>query len=336
MEEPQTGLPQETGKPQQQTGIPQETEVFQDEKKELLRREEIKTMEKDISHLREMEAQKEKERLIALEAQKEKDRFSSPPPSQPREETMKPIMEKPPVSVPQPPQPAKRIIFSKKVLINILIILVILLIVGGVSYWYLTIKKQPAPEEQLPVVTTPTTTATSTPTEEATSTPSEKLVPQIIDRFVQWGYRIPSKPRLIDTIIILSAISPGENPYSLDGVIQESKKYRVSPHYLITREGIIYRLVPDEYVAYHAGVCQMPDGSRKNIINNFSIGIELIYAQTESPNDAQFQSLTDLVAYLKQQYNIPSKNILGHNQITPERKTDPWNFDWVMFNEALK
>jgi len=167
MEEPQTGLPQETGKPQQQTGIPQETEVFQDEKKELLRREEIKTMEKDISHLREMEAQKEKERLIALEAQREKERFSSPPPLQPREEIIKPVTEKPPAPIYQQPQPAKRIIFSKKVLI----ILVVLLVIGGACYWYFTSKKEaPAQENELPAVT-PTTT------EGAAEMPPEIIIP---------------------------------------------------------------------------------------------------------------------------------------------------------------
>ena len=161
-------------------------------------------------------------------------------------------------------------------------------------------------------------------------------MPSINERILDWGYYVPTATRTIDTIIILSTASPGEDPYSLDGVIQESKRYKVSPHYIITREGIIYRLVPDGYVAYQAGAGQMPDGNRKNIINNFSIGIELIYVQTESPNNNQYESLAELVVYLKQKYNIPSANILEHKDISSSGKTDPWNFDWIKFDEMLK
>lgn len=78
----------------------------------------------------------------------------------------------------------------------------------------------------------------------------------------------------------------------------------------------------------------MPDG-RTNI-NDFSIGIELINTKTGSPNEIQYQSLVQLVKYLQQKYIVPLINILGHNQIAPERKTDPWNFDWQKFNEMLK
>jgi len=122
----------------------------------------------------------------------------------------------------------------------------------------------------------------------------------------------------------------------MEKVIEEYRMYKVAPHYLISHDGAIYRLVPDEAVAYHAGVSRMPDGSRVNIINNFSIGIELIYIKTESPNEEQYQSLAQLVKYLKEKYNIPPGNILGHNQIAPGIKDDPWNFDWEKFNTLLK
>jgi len=160
---------------------------------------------------------------------------------------------------------------------------------------------------------------------------SESL--NIINKFVSWGYEIPLQNRLIDTIIIHSSYDAlGDNPYSVDGVIYEYKIYGVSPHYLIDREGTISRLVKEENIAYHAGGGKMPDG-RTNI-NSFSIGIELINTKTVGPDEAQYSSLVKLVKPLKSKYGI--KNILGHSEISPERKTDPWNFDWQKFNEKLK
>ena len=155
----------------------------------------------------------------------------------------------------------------------------------------------------------------------------------VVDKFVSWGYEIPLSDRSIDTIIIHSSYDAlGDNPYSVDGVIYEYKIYGVSPHYLIDRNGTIFRLVKEENIAYHAGGGKMPDG-RTNI-NSFSIGIEIINTKTIGPNEAQYSSLVELVKSLKSKYGI--KNILGHSEISPGRKTDPWNFDWQKFNEMLK
>lgn len=116
----------------------------------------------------------------------------------------------------------------------------------------------------------------------------------------------------------------GDNPYNLDGLIAEYKQYKVAPHYLIDRKGNIYRLVADKNIAWHAGVSQTPDG-RKNV-NNFSIGIELMNTKTDNYTKRQYQAVQKLIDYLKKKYKI--KYILGHNDIAPGRKTDPWNFDW--------
>jgi N-acetyl-anhydromuramyl-L-alanine amidase AmpD len=161
---------------------------------------------------------------------------------------------------------------------------------------------------------------------------SSQKIPKIVDRLVNFGYKVPAAPRSIDTIIIHSSYDAlGRDPYSVEGVIYEYKIYGVSPHYLIDRNGTIFRLVKDENIAYHAGKGIMPDG-RTNI-NSFSIGIELINTKNASPNEAQYSSLVKLIKFLKLKYKI--KYILGHNEISPERKTDPWNFDWQKFNEML-
>jgi N-acetyl-anhydromuramyl-L-alanine amidase AmpD len=80
----------------------------------------------------------------------------------------------------------------------------------------------------------------------------------------------------------------------------------------------------DKNIAWHAGVSETPDG-RKNV-NDFSIGIEVINSKTEGPSEAQYKNLKKLISYIKDSYNI--KYILGHSDIAPERKDDPWKFDW--------
>lgn len=149
--------------------------------------------------------------------------------------------------------------------------------------------------------------------------------PVILNRLVNWGFT-QTNGRQIDTIIIHSSYNAtGGDPHSVDAIINnEYKPNGVSPHYIIGRDGTIYRLVPDEDIAYHAGASKMPDG-RTNV-NNFSIGIEIVETMSESPSAAQYAALNSLINYLVGKY--PIKHILGHSDIAPGRKTDPWNFDW--------
>lgn len=146
----------------------------------------------------------------------------------------------------------------------------------------------------------------------------------ITDKKVSWGYKSASK-RNIDTIIIHSSYDAlGNDPYDLDGLLKEYKIYGVAPHFVIDRKGRIYRLIADKNIAYHAGVSQMPDG--RNDVNNFSIGIELMNTKEDEYTEDQYEALSELIDYLKNEHTI--KHVLGHSQIAPERKTDPWNFDY--------
>lgn len=146
----------------------------------------------------------------------------------------------------------------------------------------------------------------------------------ITNKFVSWGYE-KAGGRKIDTIIIHSTYNAlGGDLFSLEKILDIYKSYGVSPHYIINRGGKIYRLVADENIAYHAGESVVPDG--RTGVNNFSIGIELINSKTEKPTASQYSALSGLINNLKSKYGI--KYVLGHNQIAPGRKDDPWNFDW--------
>ena len=149
---------------------------------------------------------------------------------------------------------------------------------------------------------------------------------KIVARLASWGFQ-KSSGRTIDTIIVHSSYAAtGSDPYSVDGVIAEWKAAGVSPHYLIARDGTTYQLVADQNIAWHAGVSKMPAPDGRTNVNDFSIGVEMINTLDGKFTDAQYASLNWLIASLKSKY--PIKNILGHDQISPGRKTDPWGMDW--------
>jgi AmpD protein len=115
--------------------------------------------------------------------------------------------------------------------------------------------------------------------------------------------------------------------YSVSAIKTIFRFYGVSAHYVLDREGTIHELVPPDKLAFHAGKSKMPapeDG--RESVNNFSIGIELLGTETSGFTEAQYQSLQWLIGNLKQTF--PIKNLLGHSQIAPGRKTDPHNFNW--------
>jgi N-acetyl-anhydromuramyl-L-alanine amidase AmpD len=161
--------------------------------------------------------------------------------------------------------------------------------------------------------------------------PCEQL--KVTDRIVSWGHRKADHPRKIEAIIVHSsynALTP--DSFSVDGVLREYRQIGVSPHYIIGRDGTIYRLVRDRDIAYHAGKSTLPDG--KTDVNSVSIGIEIVNTIHDSPTDAQYASLVLLVRCLESRYDI--SYVLGHKDIAPGRKTDPWNFDWHKFHKMLK
>jgi len=153
---------------------------------------------------------------------------------------------------------------------------------------------------------------------------SESSSGKIVQKLVSWGYA-SNKSRTIDTIIVHSSYDAlGSDPYDVSGLINEYKQYGVAAHYLIDRKGVIYQLVADNNVAYHAGESKVPDG--RSGVNNFSIGIEMMNTESGSYESAQYSALNILIAKLKKNYKI--KYVLGHKDIAPGRKTDPWNISW--------
>ena len=112
-------------------------------------------------------------------------------------------------------------------------------------------------------------------------------------------------------------------------------KSQVSSHYLIKNNGKIITLVPDLYIAWHAGI-----SSWKNYksLNKNSIGIEIANPghnfKYKKFSKAQISGLVNLSKFLIKKYKINSKNILGHSDIAPERKKDPGEkFPWEFLSK---
>ena len=107
---------------------------------------------------------------------------------------------------------------------------------------------------------------------------------------------------------------------------------KVSCHYLIDRNGDIYRMVHDNKIAWHAGVSKWKNF---NGLNKHSIGIEIQNKghsiKYQNYPKKQIFALVKLVKKLFKKYKIKKENVLGHSDIAPLRKSDPgekfpWNF----------
>jgi len=104
----------------------------------------------------------------------------------------------------------------------------------------------------------------------------------------------------------------------------------VSSHYYINKNGNITLLVPELYIAWHAGKSKWKGQS---LLNKNSIGIEITNPGHrfgyKNFTNKQINSTVTLIKYLVNKYKISKKNTLGHSDIAPDRKKDPGEkFPW--------
>jgi N-acetylmuramoyl-L-alanine amidase len=112
-------------------------------------------------------------------------------------------------------------------------------------------------------------------------------------------------------------------------------KSEVSCHYLIKNNGEIVMMVPDLYVAWHAGKSHWKNFKS---LNKNSIGIEISNPghnfRYKKFSKKQIQSILKISKFLIRKYKIKKKNILGHSDIAPNRKKDPGEkFPWEFFSK---
>jgi len=104
----------------------------------------------------------------------------------------------------------------------------------------------------------------------------------------------------------------------------------VSAHYMVREDGTIYQLVDEARRAWHAGVACWRGYED---INSRSVGIELVNPGHEFGYRAfpepQMTALISLATGIVARHTIAARNIIGHSDVAPARKTDPGElFNW--------
>jgi N-acetylmuramoyl-L-alanine amidase len=134
-------------------------------------------------------------------------------------------------------------------------------------------------------------------------------------------------------ILVLHYTGMKTGPEALDRL--RDPEARVSSHYMVEEDGRIFRLVPEERRAWHAGVSYWK-GQRN--INGVSIGVEIVnpgheFGYRPFP-DAQIEAVTALCADIRSRWTIEDGMIVGHSDVAPARKDDPGElFPWKRLAE---
>jgi AmpD protein len=107
---------------------------------------------------------------------------------------------------------------------------------------------------------------------------------------------------------------------------------RVSAHFFLSRQGEVFQFVSTENRAWHAGVSRFME---RTACNDFSVGIELEGTDDTPFTPVQYDRLVSLTIALCRRYPITA--ITGHQQIAPDRKTDPGiGFDWARYEQQYR
>ena len=125
------------------------------------------------------------------------------------------------------------------------------------------------------------------------------------------------KERIKYIIIHCSAFCP-------DKMYDIFNELNLSTHYIIGRDGKIYELVNPKDVAFHAGKSSWKDDV---LLNETSIGIELetlcLGYDKKDYTSKQINALILLLEFLVEKFDLSKFNILGHSDVSPDRKPDP-------------
>lgn len=141
-------------------------------------------------------------------------------------------------------------------------------------------------------------------------------------------YNVRLKNR-IDTIVIHAAAQT-----EASDLIDLLEERELSCHYVVDREGEVFKLVDEKHRAWHAGAGVWRGESD---INSNSIGIELcngLFGE-EPYTQKQMEALKELCLDLMERYDIKPINVIGHSDMAPTRKIDPGTmFPWQEFAKS--
>lgn len=130
--------------------------------------------------------------------------------------------------------------------------------------------------------------------------------------------------------LFTNCLDSNDHPY-----FQEIEGIEVSAHLLIRRSGEVIQFVPFGRRAWHAGESSFRG---RSCCNDFSIGVELEGTDDAPYTDAQYRRLIAAVlAIIKAYPRISARQIAGHCDVAPGRKSDPGPaFDWLRLYDGLR
>lgn len=131
------------------------------------------------------------------------------------------------------------------------------------------------------------------------------------------------------SMIVLHYTGMQDGPSALARLCDPEAK--VSAHYLVEEDGSVFRLVPEDKRAWHAGRSHWRGVTD---VNSASVGIEIVNPGHDwgyRPfTEEQIDALVPLVAAIKERHGITRGNVIGHSDIAPTRKRDPGElFPWA-------
>lgn len=137
-------------------------------------------------------------------------------------------------------------------------------------------------------------------------------------------YHGPRRSKHDITLIVMHCTAGTSAHSTITWLNRENADAIASYHYIVDRDGAIYRHCPAETVAYHAGDSAFPADSSKSkqggSVNARSLGIAWANRNNGEPiTEAQIES----ALWLCSVYKVPPKRVVGHSEVAPGRKTDP-------------
>lgn len=231
--------------------------------------------------------------------------------------------------------------------------LILLTVLTATACQRQTVDCPPSTDEAASATSSTTVSAlqTSTTTSVETVNVYEQAEKDFLTPLEEYSWERQYAPELVMIHFTSAVVNHREDPYRMDYVRDTFIEYNVSVHYVVQRDGTVYCYIPEDRVAWHAGVGEFNGDPRyTDRMNQYAIGIEVVGIGSETDmaiymtsaeyralddslkgfTDAQYQALALLVEDLCTRYRIPrdADHVIGHEMYNP-KKNDPGElFDW--------
>lgn len=136
----------------------------------------------------------------------------------------------------------------------------------------------------------------------------------------QWAAPSPNFNVRSPDLVIIHQTEENSCAQALQTLTNPLTTRKVSAHYLICKDGTVFKLVDERYRAWQAGISRW--GNFQDV-NSISLGIELDNTGKEPFSEKQIASLLMVLGSIENRYHIPRGNFIAHADVAPTRRKDP-------------